>query len=77
MAVDFVFSTGEHALMIGPTDLSVRAGISKGYASDLLAGNKKPAAPLAVRIFRATGVKLGPCADLSDAEIDVLEKAHG
>lgn len=63
--------------MIGPTALSVRAGISKGYASDLLAGNKKPTAPMAVRIFRATGVKLGPCADLSDAEIDVLERAHG
>lgn len=63
--------------MITPTALSVRAGISKGYACDLLAGNKRPSAPMAVRVFRATGVKLGPCADLSDAEIDVLERAHG
>ena len=60
-----------------PSALSDLVGISKGYASDLLAGNKKPSAHMAVRIFRATGLKLGPAASLSDAEIAVLEKAHG
>lgn len=64
-------------MAITPTDLQARAGISKGYASDLLAGNKKPSAPMAVRIFRATGLKLGPLVNLSDAEIEVAERMHG
>lgn len=64
-------------MAITPIELQTRAGISKGYASDLLAGNKKPSPAMAVRIFRLAGLKLGPIADLTDAEIAVLEKMHG
>lgn len=59
-----------------PTLISDRAGISKGYASDLLHGNKKPSDAMAVRIFRSTGLKLGRLASLSDEEVAVLEKMH-
>lgn len=76
-SLDFMFSMGEHLFMITPTELQVRAGISKGYASDLLAGNKKPSAPMAVRIFKATGLKLGPLQDLSDEDVAVAERMHG
>lgn len=75
--LDCLFTIGEHPVMITPTELQVRAGISKGYASDLLAGNKKPSPTMALRIFKATGVKLGPIAGLSEPEIAVLEKMHG
>lgn len=61
-------------MVITPIQLQTRAGISKGYASDLLAGNKKPSPSMAVRIFRATGLKLGPVAGLTDDEIALLEK---
>lgn len=63
--------------MIGPSELSARAGISKGYASDLLAGKEKPSQRTALSIFRATGIRLGPVATLNDEEIAVLEKMHG
>lgn len=77
IGLDLLFTMGEHAGMITPSQLQVRAGISKGYASDLLAGKKTPSPSTALRIFNATGVKLGPIASLSDAEIAVLEKMHG
>ncbi len=57
-----------------PTELSVRVGISKGYASDMLQGKKTPSDTMALKVFRATGLKLGPVANLDDAEIAVLEK---
>ena len=54
------------------------AGVAKGgHAYDLANGRRIPNAPLALRIFRAVGVKLGPVANLSDDEIAVLEKMHG
>lgn len=75
--LDLPFTIGEHPSMITPSQLQVRAGVSKGYASDLLSGKKKPSPATALRIFNLTGVKLGPIADLSDDEIAVLEKMHG
>lgn len=48
-------------------------GISRGYASDILAGNQPPSRPLAVHIFRKTGWKHDLIADLTDEQIDVLE----
>ncbi len=62
-------------MSITPSELQTRAGISKGYASDLLAGNKRPSPSMALRIFRAAGVKLGPLAPLTDDEIAVFERA--
>lgn len=76
-ALDERFTISEHGGVITPSELQARAGISKGYASDLLAGNKKPAPLTAVRIFRATGLRLGPLEGLTDEEIAVVEKAHG
>lgn len=52
-------------------------GVANGYAYDIANGKRAPSQKLAVRIFRSTGLKLGPVADLSDAEIAVLEKMHG
>jgi hypothetical protein len=76
--LDFMFTGGEHGVMsITPTELQVRAGISKGYASDLLAGNKTPSPAKALHIMRTTGLKLGPIANLTDDEIALLEKMHG
>lgn len=61
---------------ITPTELQAQAGISKGYASNLLSGKKKPSPTMALRIFKATGVKLGPIENLADSEIAVFERAY-
>lgn len=52
-------------------------GVNRSYAWQIANGKREPSQRLAVRIFRATGLKLGPVADLSDEEIAVLEKVHG
>lgn len=52
-------------------------GVANGYAYDIANGKRQPSQKLAVRIFRETGLKLGPVAGLSDDEIAVLEKMHG
>lgn len=55
--------------------LADRIGVqSEGYVSDIEKGFKPPSKPVAVRILRATGIKLGPIANLTDAEIALLEK---
>lgn len=48
-----------------------------GYAYDIANGRRVPNHSLAIRIFRATGVKLGPIAALADDDIAVLERVHG
>lgn len=48
--------------------------LSQPYASQLLSGNRKPGQQLAIKIYRRTGLKLGPIAHASEAEIDTLEK---
>ncbi len=48
--------------------------MSKSYASEIAAGTKKPSQKLAIRIYRALGVKLGPIADFTAAEINTVEK---
>lgn len=53
-----------------------RIGVSKPYAHQIARGHS-PSVAMALRILRGTGVKLGPIAGLSDAEIAVLEKMHG
>ncbi len=76
--LDEMFAVSEHdAMSMTPTELQAKAGISKGYASDLLAGHKKPSASMALRIFRTTGVKLGPIANLADDEVAVFERVYG
>lgn len=62
---------------ISPTRLGAQVGISKAYACGILKGNKTPSEAVAVRIYRATGMKLGRLADLNDDQIAVLEAMHG
>lgn len=56
-----------------PTKFAEAAGISVPYASQLLKGRREPSQSLAIRIFRRTGRKFGPIANLSDDVIAALE----
>lgn len=49
-------------------------GISESYASQLSRSVRRPSQPLAIRIFRETGIKLGPIAGASKAEIEALDR---
>lgn len=60
-----------------PTSLSKAIGVSMPYASQILSGKRPPQVPMAVRIYRATGHKLGPIANASEDEIAVLEQFQG
>lgn len=55
-------------------DLVSQLGISKGHASGVLSGTQTPSLKLAVSIYRSFGVKLGPLAGASIAEIKALER---
>jgi plasmid maintenance system antidote protein VapI len=59
---------------MSPTELSAAAGISVPFASQILSGKRKPSRPMAVQIFRRTGQKFGPLSNLTDREIDQLER---
>lgn len=50
------------------------AGISQPYASLILKGERKPARPLAIHIFRRTGWKHESIADLTEEQIEFLEQ---
>lgn len=52
-------------------------GISESYASQLARNIRKPSQPLAIRIFRQTGLKLGPIARATDEDIEALERLVG
>jgi hypothetical protein len=54
------------------TELAKAAGISKTYASDILAGKQPPSRPLAIHILKSTGWRHDRLADLTDADIDAL-----
>lgn len=49
-------------------------GISESYASQLSRSVRSPSQALAIRIFRETGIKLGPIAGASKAEIEALDR---
>lgn len=63
-----------------PRELREAAGISQSYASMIL--NEKPdkartpPRPLAIHILRCTGWRHPSIADLTDAQIDVLEQVE-
>jgi hypothetical protein len=57
-------------------DLVAAVGISKTYASDILAGKQPPSRALAIGMFRATGWKHDAIASLTDEQIDVLESVE-
>lgn len=55
------------------TDLAAAVGISKTYASDILADKQPPSRPLAIAILRKTGWRHTLIDGLSDEQLDVLE----
>jgi transcriptional regulator with XRE-family HTH domain len=59
----------------GTQELADKAGISKSYASEILAG-KRPTLgrPLAIHIYRTTGWRHQSIADLTDDQVDMLEE---
>ena len=60
-----------------PTRLAAEAGISVPYASQLLNGTRVPPAPMALRIWQATGCKLGPLETLTDDECAQFARLSG
>lgn len=59
-----------------PTKFAEAAGISVPYACQLLSGKRKPSQALAISIFRRTGRKFGPIANLPDDVIEHLERSQ-
>lgn len=69
--------------MSAPTPASVlakqireAADVSEGYSHDLARGKRKPSLPLALKIYRNAGLKLGPIAGVEDAAIKALDRAE-
>lgn len=54
-------------------ELVEAAGISKGYASDILSDTQPPSRRAAIHILRTTGWRHALLDGLSDEQIDVLE----
>jgi hypothetical protein len=59
---------------IKPIDLAEALGISRPYASLLLAGKRSWTQPLALKAWRATGHKLGGLEALTDDECEQLDR---
>lgn len=60
-----------------PVELARMIGRSRSHISHLLADRRALGRPAAIAIYRKTGEKLGPIADLSDSDIEVLERVGG
>lgn len=54
-------------------DLAKAAGISRSYAHEIMSNTRQPSRSLAIHILRKTGWRHPVIADLTDAQIDVLE----
>lgn len=59
-------------MALTPTELAKALSISAPYASQILSGKRDMSREMAIRLFRATGDKLGPIAKATDDEIEVL-----
>lgn len=59
---------------LSPTTFAQAVNISVPYASQLLSGSRDISRDIAIRAYRALGVKLGPIAAATDEEIAVLER---
>lgn len=57
-----------------PTALAPILGTSIPYASQLLNGKRPWTQALAIKLYRATGAKVGPIAEATPREIAVLER---
>ena len=61
-------------LPIKPQELVDATGVSTGFASLVVRGVKPLPRRIAIKFWRGTGQKIGPIANATDAEIQVLEK---
>lgn len=52
-------------------------GVGKSYAYMIASGDRTPPMPLALKINRELGVKLGPLEYATDEQIAVLSQVHG
>ena len=59
---------------IDPNAIATAGGVTPAYARMMLAGTRKPSLPLAIRIYDAIGVQLGPIAGLSRSQIDTARQ---
>ncbi len=50
-------------------------GVNKSHAYMIAWGKRVPSLPLAVRIHRELGLKLGPVAQMTDAQIKALGRS--
>lgn len=68
------FFRGTHSRMTKPTlsEFTELAGVSVGYACDMLKGNRPMPRPLAIHVFKRTGWQHDSIAELTDAQIEVL-----
>lgn len=57
-----------------PVDLARVIGCHKSYVSHLTGRRKKLSRPAALAIFKEWRIKMGPLAELSDAECRLLAK---
>lgn len=54
-------------------EIADAAGISRGYACDILSGRQAPSRALAMFLFRKLGWRHDLIADLTESQIEVLE----
>lgn len=59
---------------IDPNTIAEAGGVTPAFARMVLAGTRKPSLPVALRIYDATGVQLGPISDLTRSQIDVARR---
>lgn len=64
----------EETPIITPKAFAEAGGVTNGFASLVLRGEKPMPKRVAIRVWRKTGLKLGPIAQATDEEIAVLEK---
>lgn len=60
-----------------PTKLAQAIEVSVPYASQILSGARTPSMQVALRIFHATGRRLGVIAEATDEDIAVLSRFQG
>jgi hypothetical protein len=59
---------------IDPNVIAAAGNVTPAYARMMIAGTRKPSLPLAIKIYDATGVQLGPIAELSRSQIEVARQ---
>ena len=59
---------------IDPNTIAAAGGVTPAYARMLIANTRTPSLAVAIRIFDATGVQLGPLASLDRRSIEVARQ---